>query len=75
MDEEIKEKLVNILLDEAEHVSKMKTDTKQSIKCKCKKMDTIMNMLKIIEHYDRLEKPLRKFFCEQAQKTKEEQYR
>ncbi len=66
MNNEIKDKLINILKTEAEELMK----TKERIMNKLSKMDDIDNMLKIIANYDELKPVLQKYFAEKHKKEK-----
>ena len=66
MDAGIYTKLANTLKAEAEYITKNETDKK----AKMTKLNTLLNLAKILDNYDELEPTLQKFFYEKAQKEK-----
>lgn len=66
MNNELKEKLINILKTEAEEL----LQNKEPIIDKLSKMDDIDNMLKIIANYDNLKPVFQKYFAEKHKKEK-----
>ena len=67
MDKLIKRKMTNVLKATAESIMK---DQKEDGKIRLERMDTVINLQKIIDNYDELEPVLKKFFAEKARKEK-----
>lgn len=66
MNENLKDKLSEILKQEAEGI--MHSDN--GLIEKLKQMDDISNMIKVIDNFEELEPTLKKFFKEKAEKDK-----
>lgn len=66
MNENLKDKLSEILKQEAEGI--MHSDN--GLIEKLKQMDDISNMMKVIDNFEELEPTLKKFFKEKAEKDK-----
>ena len=66
MDKHIKSKLDNVLKAECDYVMKNEKDIKE----KCKKMDTLFNLKKVLDNYDELQPLLKEFFNKKAEKER-----
>ena len=67
MDKLIERKMNNVLKATAESIIE---DTKVSDDTRIERMDTVINLQKIVNNYDELEPVLKKFFAEKARKEK-----
>lgn len=66
MNENLKDKLSEILKQEAEGIMHSDNELIE----KLKQMDDISNMMKVIDNFEELEPTLKKFFKEKAEKEK-----
>ena len=66
MDKHIKSKLDNVLKAECDYVMKNEKDIKE----KCKKMDALFNLKKVLDNYDELQPLLKEFFNKKAEKER-----
>lgn len=67
MEKLIKWKISNVLKATAESILE---NTNESSEIRLARMDTVMNLQKIVDNYDELEPVLKKFFAEKASKEK-----